>query len=90
MENKDKIRDLVLQKEKEGRVVFATFDGLMEAELEKFIKQPTEGLLYDLNRDRATVLTLIDDPKWVNDFAVGLVIKKLKEHYDKDAPQEEP
>ena len=90
MENKDKIRDLVLQKEKEGNVVFATFDGLMEAELEKFIEQPTEGLLYDLNRDRATVLTLIDDPKWVNDFAVGLVIKKLKEHYDKDAPQEAP
>lgn len=77
------IRELVLQKEKEGKVVFvATFDKLMEADLEQFIKQPTEGLLYDLNRDRATVLTFIDKPKWINDYAVGLVIKKLKEYYD--------
>ena len=55
----------------------------MIADLEEIIKQPTEGLLYDLNRDRATVLTLMDDPKWVNDFAVGLVITKLKKYYDK-------
>ena len=87
MTNPDKIsfKDLVLQKEKEGKVVFMTWDGPREADLEEFIRQPTEGLLYDLNRDRVTVLTFIDQEpaKWVNDYAVGLVIAKLKEYYDK-------
>ena len=80
---KEKFRDMILQKEKEGKIVFMTIEGPMSVDLEEFIKQPTEGLLYDLNRDRVTVLTFIDDVKWVNDFAVGLVIAKLKESYDK-------
>jgi len=75
----EKIKELVLAKKAEGKVVFATFEGLMSADLEEFIKQPAEGILYDLNRDAATVLTFINDQKWVNDFAVGLVITKLKE-----------
>ena len=64
MKAKDKeksIKDLVLEKEKEGKVVLATWEGLKEADLEAIIKQPTEGLLYDLNRDKATVLTFISD-----------------------------
>ena len=78
--NKGKsFKDLVLKKEKEGKVVFMTYDGPMEADLEEFVKQPTAGILYDLNRDQAVVLTFIEDPKWVNDFAVGLVITRLKE-----------
>ena len=89
MSNKEEsFRDLVLKKAKEGKVVFMTFEGLMEMDLEKFVEQPTEGLLYDLNRDRATVLTFIEDPKWVNDFAVGLVIAKLKEKIDNQKNQE--
>ena len=52
---------------------------MAEIDLEELIAQPTQGLLYDLNRDSATVLTFIDDPKWVNDYAVGLVITRLKE-----------
>jgi len=77
------LKDKILQKAEEGKVVLATIEGLMEADLDEFIKQPTEGLLYDLNRDRITVLTLMDDPKWINDFAVMQVITKLKEYYDK-------
>jgi len=87
-DKKESFRDLVLNKAEEGKIVFMTFDGPMEADLEKFIEQPTEGLLYDLNRDRATVLTFIEDPKWVNDFAVGLVIAKLKEIIDNQKIQE--
>jgi hypothetical protein len=83
MDKKEELKELILKKEKEGKVVFATFDGYMEADINEFIKQPTEGLLYDLNRDKVTVLTLLDNPKWVNDYAVGLVISKLKEYYDK-------
>lgn len=80
-DKKDELKNLVLQKEKEGKVVLMTIDALIEVDLENFIKQPTEGLLYDLNRDKVTVLTLMDE-KWVNDYAVGLVIAKLKEYYD--------
>ena len=76
----ESIKDLVLRKAQEGKVVFRTRDGLMEADLEGFITQPTEGILYDLNRDIVTVLLFIEDnPKWINDYAVGLVIGKLKE-----------
>lgn len=78
------LRDIVLQKEKEGKVVFMTIDGPKEADLEKFIEQPTEGILYDLNRGREVVLSFIEDPKWVNDFAVSLVIEKLKEKLGKE------
>ena len=77
-----KNKELVLNAYKEGKVVFMTFDGAMAAPLEEFIKQPTDGLLYDLNRDEVTVLSLIDDPKWVNDFAVAKVIRRLKERVD--------
>lgn len=76
---KEELKDFILKKEEEGKVVIQTVDGLSEIDLNEFIKQPTQGILYDLNRDRPTVLTFIDDPKWVNDYAVGLVIVKLKE-----------
>lgn len=72
------LKELVLQKAKEGKVVSMTIDGPMSADLEEFVKQPAEGILYDLNRDKVTVLTFIDDVKWVNDFAVALVIEELK------------
>jgi hypothetical protein len=38
--------------------------------------------IYDLNRDEATVLILIDDPKWINDYAVCKVIRTLKKRID--------
>lgn len=88
---KETLCDLLLQKEKEGKVVFMTIDGLMETDLDKFIKQPTEGLLYDLNRDKVTCLSFLDGDQaqyWVNNFAVAIVIAKLKEHYDKKESEE--
>lgn len=78
VDEKEDLRELILRKAKEGQVVFNTFDGLKVADLDDFVRQPTDGLLYDLNRDKATVLTFIDDAKWINDFAVALVIEKLK------------
>ena len=73
------IEKYILSQEEQGRVVIMTIEGFAEASLEDIIKQPTEGLLYDLNRDRATILTFIEDKKWVNDFACMLVIIKLKQ-----------
>lgn len=52
----------------------------MHSVAKEFIKQPIEGMLYDLNRNEVTVLTLIEDPKWVNDYAVSKVIQELKLH----------
>lgn len=71
-------RDAVLAEAAKGNVVLMTPDGPMVANLDEIIKQPAGGILYDLNRDRATILTFIDDPKWVNDYAAALVIEKLK------------
>lgn len=48
----------------------------------KFIKQPIDGILYDLNRSEEVVLTFLPDPKWVNDYAVAQVIRSLKSRID--------
>ena len=74
-----RIRDLIFANEKDGRVVFNTIEGLMVAKLDEIIKQPTDGLLYDLNRDKVTVSSFLDDPKWINDYACALVIGALKD-----------
>ena len=83
MENKQELFDFLLEKRKQGKVVIKTIEGLMITDVEDIIKQPTEGLLYDLNRNLEVIATFLDDPKWVNDFAVTVVIEKLKEYYDK-------
>jgi len=77
-ERKPTISELLLQKEKDGKIVFATIDGLMEQSIDEFIQQPVEGMLYDLNRDKVTALHLAQtDPRGVNDFAVAVVITRL-------------
>ena len=73
------LKEIVLEAEAENKVVFMTIDGLLSVNIDKFVLQPTEGLLYDLNRNRATILTFIDNPQFVNNFAVMKVITKLKE-----------
>ena len=85
MDEFEEIKELVLSKEKEGKVVINTIEGLVSYNIEELINQPIGGLLYDLNRDRLTILTFIKEEKWVNDYACMLVIKKLKEklaHYE--------
>ena len=82
METKEKemfesIRDMVLSEWDKGNLVYADIEGLKSVKFEDFIKQPLDGMLYDINRDTATILTFLDDPKWVNDFA----LTKLLEYY---------
>lgn len=72
------IKEKVVDEYKKGNIVVAGIEGLQSMPIKEFIKQPTEGILYDLNRDEATVLTFLDDPKWINDFAVAKVITELK------------
>ena len=75
---KKEIKQFILDKREEGKVVVMGLEGPMSMPLDSIIQQPVDGLLYDLNRLEETALTFIDDPKWVNDFAVALVIRKLK------------
>jgi len=77
-----KIKDKILKEYKNGNIVVAGIDGLQVMLLSEFIEQPTEGMLYDLNRDECTVLAFIDNPKWINDYAVCQVIRMLKKRIE--------
>ena len=90
METKEKeiiesIRDKVLSEWNKGNLVYADFEGLKSIKFEEFIKQPLEGVLYDINRCLPVIMTYIDDPKWVNDFALT---KLLEYYYNKCKEQE--
>ncbi|GAJ09008.1 unnamed protein product, partial [marine sediment metagenome] len=74
----EELKQLVLDKRKEGKLVHTTIEGFVGIDVSEFIKQPADGILYDLNRLEEVVLTFIDDPKWANDFAVALTIRELK------------
>lgn len=73
----ESIKDILLKEWNKGNFVYADVEGLKSIKFEDFIQQPLDGMLYDINRNLATILTFIDDPKWVNDFA----LTKLLEYY---------
>lgn len=76
------MKDFILSEYKKGNIVIASEEGLLGMPLVDFVKQPAEFMLYDLNRCEAVVLTFINDPKWVNDYACAKVIKELKRQLD--------
>ena len=80
MKKGNSLKNKILKECEKGNIVVAGIDGLQGMAVKEFIKQPVEGMLYDLNRDAATILTFIghDNPKWVNDYAVMKVIVELK------------
>lgn len=80
MEN---LKDKILEEYKNGNVVFAHAFGTEVAKLDEFINQPIDGILFDLNRSESVVLHFINDPKWINDYAVCKVIRTLKAKIDK-------
>jgi len=82
MKTAEKLKDKILKEYKNGNIVVSVFDGIKTAPLKDIINQPVEGLLYDLNRDEATILTFINDPKWINDYACMAVIRELKRQLD--------
>ena len=86
----NKLRDKILAERKKGNVVFWGLPGqLQSAKLDDFVKQPADGILYDLNRLEEICMTFLDDPKWVNDFAVALTIRKLKDMLSAARPGQE-
>ena len=74
----EEIKDLVKTEYEKGNIIVAGIEGLMTMKLNDFIEQDIESMLYDLNRGELVVLTFIEDPKWVNDYAVCKVIRALK------------
>ena len=78
----EEIKNKILEEYKKGNIVVAGIEGLQCMLISEFIKQPVEGMLYDLNRNEAVVLTFLPDTKWVNDYAVAQVIRALKSRID--------
>ncbi|MFA5177249.1 MAG: hypothetical protein WC440_03755 [Candidatus Omnitrophota bacterium] len=72
-----RILKLIETEKEKGNIVFNTIGGLMTVRLDDFIKQPVDGILYDLNRQELTSEAFLTDSKWINDYAVALVIRKL-------------
>ena len=84
-ENFEKTFAIVKENESKGKVTIMTECGLMSCNVEGICKQGAEGLLYDLNRDEATTLTLGYEgmERWVNDYAVAMVIRHLISELEK-------
>jgi hypothetical protein len=83
MSKKDELREMVLAARKEGKAVMWVLpDQVMTAPLEEFVRQPADGILWDLNRGEECALSDTDNIRWVNDFAVALTIRKLVEQRD--------
>lgn len=74
------MKEEIVELSKNGNIVIATVEGLQVHDINGFISQPADGILYDLNRDEATTLSgaTPDNPKWVNDYAVANTIRALK------------
>ena len=70
---------VIKDNEKHGIVTIQSMEGLLSCPLSKLIEQPAEGLLYDLNRDKSTTITLGEKgmERWINDYAVAMVIEYL-------------
>ena len=78
----ESIKEKILTEYKKGNIVVSSFDGLHISELKEIIKQPVDGLLYDINRNESVILTFIDDPKWVNDYASTQILRELKKQLE--------
>lgn len=73
--NEENIREIVQQAIADGKICYRTVVGIEAMSIEEFVQQPLEGMLYDINRDRATVMTFLDDAKWTNDLALTQLLE---------------
>lgn len=78
------LRDKIWAEREKGNIVFQAMPGeFLTANLEAFLEQPADGILYDLNRGEEVAISFIHEPKWVNDFAAAMTIRKLVEQRNK-------
>ena len=84
MENKElsgkELLDLILKNEKNGEITLMTINGLSKISIENLLNQPASGILYDLNRDKASIMSMAEgkSKRWINDYATACVIETLK------------
>lgn len=76
----NEIIEKIEDESKNGNIVLMTVEGLVVVKLEDFIKQPADGILYDLNKNESVALTFLrnQEIRGINDFAAALTIKALK------------
>lgn len=75
----------ILTNQKNNAVIIMTVDGLMGSSVDDLLNQPAEGVLYDLNRDYASLMALANKGKnqrWINDMALSFTFTKLYEKYN--------
>ena len=90
-EAREELQQLVLNARREGKVIFFALENeLYSAPVTEFIKQPAEGILWDLNRCEVVTLSRQDDQRWVNDFAVAVTITALKKRIAELEASNEP
>ena len=81
----EQVKALILERKAEGRVVYYQGPGdLASMPVAELCNQPADGILYDLNRDEASILAFAgeDNPYWVNNYATAQVIRYLKGRVD--------
>lgn len=71
--------DVIRGQEKYGNITIETIGGLAVIPLDDIVNWEADSLLYDLNRDKATTIALGRDgmERWINDYAVAVVIEYL-------------
>ena len=86
MEDNQELLKKIIQEEKSTNVCIMTAEGMKKTPINNFINQSAESILYDLNRDKVTTITIAKTAKgkrWINDYATAVVIENLKKEYDK-------
>ena len=73
------IGDKVLIEYKKGNICYEDIEGIKTVPINEFVKQPIEGMLYDLNRLEEIILTRLGN-NWINDYA----LVKLLRYYHKE------
>lgn len=86
MERESELRSKILEEYDRGKICFATIDGICSIDIDKALEKPLNDILYDINRNKATILASINDVKWVNDLALTTI---LENYYNKVMTQKE-
>lgn len=77
--------DVIRGQEKYGNITVETIEGLAVIPLDDIVNWEADSLLYDLNRDKATTITLGRNgmERWINDYAVAMVIEYLMKEIER-------
>lgn len=83
----DKIYQDIRDKRSEGQIIIMSCEGPLAGGIQDFIEQSTESILFDLNRDEATTITLAKngelESRFINDLAVVTTIMALKDKIER-------